>query len=167
MLKRPDFREGIAGTLTAALGAAILIEALQVPTVFGFSYGPGFFPSLIGTALLGAGLVQLAASLLRAPVDPLEVPIKQAGGTISRWRPALVLVLMLTLTWTMPRIGFHLTAPVALILLFGLFRVSWRAAIVIAIVLTFVMDAVFRALLLVPLPWGLLTPWTGALAWRF
>jgi putative tricarboxylic transport membrane protein len=167
MLKRPEFREGIAGTLTAALGAAVLIGSLQIPTVFGFNYGPGFFPSLIGIALIGAGVVQFLTSLLRAPVDPVPVPFEQSDVGANGWRPLVVFCLMLILTWVMPRVGFHLTAPIALVLLFVLFRVPWQAAIFMAIVLTFVMDAIFRALLLVPLPWGVLTPWTGALAWRF
>lgn len=164
---RPNTREKIAGALTAVFGTAILIESLQIPTVFGFNFGPGFFPSLIGIALIGAGIAQLLASLIHAPVDPGQVPIEKGNGNFSRSRPALVFLLMLAFTWVMPRVGFHITAPVALFLLFRLFRVPWQSAAVMAVVLLFVIDAIFRALLLVPLPWGLLTPWAGALAWRF
>ncbi|MEQ9815324.1 MAG: tripartite tricarboxylate transporter TctB family protein [Azospirillaceae bacterium] len=168
MMDRSATREGIAGILTALLGGGIVIESWSIPTVFGFNYGPGFFPGLIGIGLLIAGIVQVATAIVRGAPAPVPVAGVGEGQDTRRWRrPMLVLVIMLALTMAMPHLGFHLTAPVALGLLLVIFSLRWRTAIVMAVIMTMVMDAVFRALLLVPLPWGVLTPWTGVLAWRF
>jgi|GEM_PF-850425 len=172
MSDRAEVREGIAGTLTALIGGGIVVESWSIPTVFGFNYGPGFFPGLIGLGLLVAGLVHITTVVMRrAPLSsPVEAGTSRSDGPAVAerwWRPAIVLLIMLLMTIIMSRLGFHLTAPVALGLLFVLFGLSWKFAIVTAIVMTLLMDAIFRALLLVPLPWGVLTPWTGVLAWRF
>jgi putative tricarboxylic transport membrane protein len=63
-------------------------------------------------------------------------------------------------------LGFLVTGAA---LLFLLVLLLWRrpvAAAVVAIVGTVATQQSFAELLLVPLPWGLLEPWSAVLTWR-
>jgi putative tricarboxylic transport membrane protein len=58
-------------------------------------------------------------------------------------------------------VGFLIVAPVLLWMWFSVLGVRRATAIVVAIATTIVMWYAFYRLLRVPLPWGILTPYTG------
>ena len=65
-----------------------------------------------------------------------------------------------------PRLGY---LPTAAVLLFALVWQLWRrpwAALAVAAVGSVLTHQFFVAVLSVPLPWGVLEPWSGALTWR-
>lgn len=76
-------------------------------------------------------------------------------------KPLIVLIAALIYVYFSQQIGFLLLAPVILTGLLVLGRVSWLKALTIGIVGSVAIYLVFAKLLLVPLPLGLLTPWSG------
>jgi putative tricarboxylic transport membrane protein len=154
------------GLLVAALGIAVWWGAQQFPTMAYFRYGPGFFPGLIGILLAGCGLVLALQGLL-------------AGGR-ARWLElapwtrvprhlldlALVAGAVVAYALTADTLGF---LPTAFLLLWALIARLWGRplpALAVAAIATLLIHQAFVELLLVPLPWGLLEPWSGGLTWR-
>jgi putative tricarboxylic transport membrane protein len=150
----------------AVIGIALILFALAMiaytrtfPAMPGQDYGPALFPVLIGIGLVVAGGILVASGLRRRRAEPLF-----GGGAWLRSPPHVVnflavvgglLFYILASDW----LGFILTS---LLLLFGwllLFRGGKPiSSLVIALVVTLVVDYAFSQLLLVPLPLGLLQP---------
>ena len=59
------------------------------------------------------------------------------------------------------RVGFVPMSIAILLVMFRMLGVDWRKAIPLAVIATFVTDYVFRTILLVPLPFGIMPrlPW--------
>jgi putative tricarboxylic transport membrane protein len=150
----------------AVIGAALALFALAMiwytrtfPEMPGQHYGPALFPVLIGIGLLLTGAILIVSGLARLPTEPLF-----SGGEWLRSPRHVInfaavvggLVLYILVS---DRLGF---IPTALLLLFGwlmLFRGGRPvSSLLIALVVTLVVDYVFSQLLLVPLPLGVLQP---------
>ena len=168
MLKVSD---GLLGLMVALLGVAIVWLAWGFPAMQHFQYGPGFFPSLIGGGLACAGLLLALRGWVSARGRDEERPSPLRLGAWAR-DPRLagnaaavvggVIAYGLVVDW----LGFLLTAfPLLFLLILQLGRRP-RTALVVALIGTVATQQAFAELLLVPLPWGVLEPWSGALSWR-
>ncbi len=154
------------GLLVLALGVAVWRGAQQFPTMAYFRYGPGFFPGLIGILLAGCGLVLVVQGLV--------------AGRHARWfeaaawtraprhlvDPALVAGAVVAYALLADRLGFLPTAFLLLWILIGRLWGRHLAALPIALIAPLLVHQAFAELMLVPLPWGLLEPWSGSLSWR-
>ena len=145
------------GLLVAALGAALLVAALQLPGVRGQAFGAGFFPSIIGGLVVMAGL-------------------GIAAGGWRRGGPVLTTAAWLREPWALTNIGI-LAGSIALFALVGdrvgflpfaaalIWLVQWRMgaaplrAAVIAAPGAVLFQLLFAKLLRVPLPQGVLAGW--------
>jgi hypothetical protein len=137
------------------LGAAALALAIPVAvTAWGYglgsprSPGPGFWPMLIAVAIaaLGAELVLRPDRSFRAP-----------GSEGARWRSFTIALLTLGfLVLALEPLGYPLTMLVVLLVqLRWVEDLPWRTSAVTAVLGTGISFAVFRVLLKVPLPGGL------------
>jgi putative tricarboxylic transport membrane protein len=156
----------LAGAILSLLGAGVIAEAMRLPTIPGQTYGPGFFPTLIGVGLLVFGAIYaLSARRPMQPVILLEgegaaleepeeiVPERPFYGALA-W---LVIGLVATIVlWEAA--GFILLMSVVLTVFMILLGVRFWHAGLVAIVSTIIVYALFINILMVPLPAGLLAP---------
>jgi putative tricarboxylic transport membrane protein len=149
---------GILGTVFAALGAAVAIHVRGFPEVPGHFYGPGLFPGMIAAGLIvcGAGLVVRG---LRAKtgsafaVDP-AVWIVSRRNSVSG---ALVLAAILSFAFFGETLGFQIPAFATLAGFYLWLGRGPLRAFALAVALTVVLDLLFRVLLRVPVPTGVLS----------
>lgn len=156
----------LAGTILSLLGVGVIAESMRLPTIPGQTYGPGFFPMLVGIGLLVFGAVY--ALNARRPMQPVimlegegtaldeaeETPPERPFYGALAW---LIIGLVATiLFWE--NVGFILLMSIVLTIFMTLLGVRiWQAAIV-AIVSTIMVYLIFIKILMVPLPAGLLAP---------
>lgn len=147
------------------LGAGMVVHASGMPRIAHIDYGPGLFPTIVGWAMVGLGLLASTKAVL-ADHDDIEKP---TDSDLEHRRWDLILLyggMPVVFAVLAPVLGFLLTMPIVI----GLpaFFASRRplASIVLAVLLTLGLHVVFYELLRVSLPWGVLTPWSGALTWR-
>ena len=137
-------RDIIAGTLFVLIGAAAVIIGRRYPIGTAMHMGPGYFPSLVGMALVGLG----ASIGLRA--------FRRQDWTAVRWgwRPlAWIAASMLAFGFVMPRFGL---LP-ALALLFPLAAAAgrefaWREVLLITALMCVFAAGIFVYGLKLPYP---------------
>lgn len=151
------FNDAILGLVILLGGLAIVLRASTFPATHGQAYGPDFFPSIIGTGLILSGLGLIVAGWrARAVTGWVDV----AGHRLDRLVDAgLVLLAILAFILFLDRLGFVLTAGIGMYVLLVRFRGGhWLASLLITVALVLVVDWAFRAMLLVPLPQGVILP---------
>jgi putative tricarboxylic transport membrane protein len=111
---------------------------------------------VIAAGFAGCGLVLIRSGL-------------RERGTLVEWLPwtsdprlaVNVLAIILAVVFYMlvsGTLGFILTMAIILLALLRRFRVGWGTALALAALAPVVMQYLFGNLLLVPVPWGLLSP---------
>ncbi len=143
----------VGGVLSAALGAAVLLHVRSFPQLPDGQPGPALFPGIVGALLVMFGLVlAVRAVLTRERAVAPGAPVV-AGGAL---RALAVLGLVVAYVLLAETVGFVLTMAVLLFLLTWLLGTRPLVAAATALVTTGVIVLMFRELLLVPLPVGLL-----------
>lgn len=145
------------GLLVAALGAALLLAALQLPGVRGQAFGAGFFPAIIGRLVVLTGLGLAAGGMRRGGAVVTTAPWLR-----DRWAVINVAILagaVVLFAAVGDRVGF-LPFAAGLIWL-----VQWRLgasplrAAMVAVPGAILFQVLFSTVLRVPLPQGLLAGW--------
>ncbi|MDX6751074.1 tripartite tricarboxylate transporter TctB family protein [Geminicoccaceae bacterium 1502E] len=158
--------DALLGLVVALLGGAIVLGARSFPQMAHFQYGPGFFPTLLGSLLVASGLIMGLRGLRTVGRTPL---VELAAWTRSRRHVvdgAGVVAAVVFYNLTVHTLGFPITAFLMLAALFLRLRGRVGEALVLALLITLVAHQAFVELLLVPLPWGVLEPFSGVLTWR-
>ena len=150
----------LLGAGLALFGLAIVYMSLQLPAPIAatrIQYGAGFFPVILGCviAIAGALLAVAKTALVHDDDEGERFAVRDFG------RPLVVLIAALSYIYFSQQIGFLLLAPVILTGLLLVGRVPMVHAALIGIVGSIIIYVVFAKVLLVPLPLGLLTPWSG------
>lgn len=156
----------LLGILLVLLGVAIAVAAAGMPTLAVYAYGPGFFPGLIGAGLVIFGVLLAVRGLLARDGTPLVAVAGWARRPRLLANAAAVLAATVGYILVVDTLGFLITGAV---LLFLLVLLLWRrpaAAAVVAVLGTIATQQSFYELLLVPLPWGVLEPWSAVLTWQ-
>ena len=146
--RRGRIRERLPAAALVGLGLAALYEASHLP--FGTMRQPdsGFYPILVCVALTVFGVCSVA----EAP-PPSEEVATDSGGQARVW---LVIVALAVYAWALVPVGFLLcTAALLVLLLRGIGRVPWAAAVASAALASIACYGLFTRLGL-PLPAGLL-----------
>jgi putative tricarboxylic transport membrane protein len=151
--------DAISGVVLVLFALAMIAYTRTFPAMPGQNYGSALFPVMIGVGMIICGVILIVGGLARRRTEPMF------GGTEWLRSPRHVagflamvgglLFYILVSDW----LGF---IPTALLLLFGwivLLRGGRPAsALALALAVVLVVDYVFKSLLLVPLPLGLLQP---------
>ena len=147
--------DAVIGTLFILLAGAMIALTFSFPPFPGQKYGPSLFPRIIGS-----GIILCSALLL---VRGLK---ERAGGwlELAAWtrRPArlasfaIMLVAMLFYVLASEPLGFIITAFVIQLGLFLWFGVKPVTALIVAVLMTVLVQYFFGNLMRVPLPRGLL-----------
>lgn len=151
------FGDAALGLIVLIAGAAIVVTANGFPEMAGMTYGPAFFPSLIGIGFCLCGLSLLISGLLarrrEAGAPSLTLPawfqdrraVMRAFGVVLA-----VIAYALFSGW----LGFLLTVFLITVGLLLLLDVSKRITVPIAIGLPLLLHYGFATVLRVPLPRG-------------
>ena len=152
------FNDAVLGVVLVLFGTFVIHEARAFPGLPGQSYGPAFFPTIIGTVLAVSGGILI----LRGIAHRKEIAFVRLGGwaTSSRHVTNVLLVLtsLVAYIFLAEPVGF---LPISFaILAIMLFRFGCRlwVSVGLAVGATLLIHTVFYKFLLVPLPWGLLEP---------
>lgn len=152
------FSDTVTGLVLLVAGIIVIWLSQGFPAMPGQDYGPALFPSLIGVGLGLCGLLLITG--------------QRQGGSWFQGDPWIRSPHHLgNFLAVLGALGFYILAsgwlgflPTGVLVLWGL---SWKlqgrplASLTVAVAVTLLIHTVFYRYLLVPLPWGLLTP----LAW--
>lgn len=155
--KRLKFSDAALGLIVLIVGAVIVVTANGFPDMAGMTYGPAFFPTLIGIGFCLCGLSLLATRLLARRhgeegawiTFPVWFGDRQA---VSRALGVVVAVIAYALLsgW----LGFLLTVFLITAGLLVLLDVSKPVTVAVAIALPLLLHHGFSVILRVPLPRG-------------
>ena len=124
-MNRPNL---VLGGVFVLLGTLLVLSAWQFPAGMGRLPGPGFFPLLIGAAILGLASLLIAISLRSAPTATLVL----ANRKQLAWTTALILVYLMAWGW----VPFPVRTAAFVVVLLRLLGHRWRASVTVAAVLT-------------------------------
>lgn len=154
------FSDTMLGAMLLILGIAVTLYARTLPAVPGQQYGAAAFPMLIGLAFVCCALILIVQGLRvrSVPLVSFTEWTRQPGALMAVGVTILCIIAYMLLA---RRVGFIPVSAAILVVLFRLLSVSWGKTIFFAVVATLVTDYVFRSLLLVPLPFGMMPrlPW--------
>lgn len=154
------FDDLLLGGLMMAFAAVVVGHAQSFPILGGMAYGPGLFPSVIGSGIGLAGLILAVGGLMRRR--------REAGPWVflsDAWRErrtlqrvAVILGSLIFYVLASEILGFHLTGALIVALAMWSLGVTPVWILGFGLLVPLATHYVFYSLLRVPLPWGLLTP---------
>jgi putative tricarboxylic transport membrane protein len=151
--------DAVFGVLLVLFGAFVINEARGFPGLPGQSYGPAFFPNIIGGASALCGVLLIINGIAQRH----ELALVRFGPWASSPRHVvnfvLVLVALLVYILLSHRVGFVPISFAILAVLLYRFGCGLATALGLAIGATLLIHTVFYKFLLVPLPWGVLEPY--------
>lgn len=154
------FSDTMLGTVLLVLGASIAIYARTLPDVPGQQYGAAAFPTLVGLAMIGCALILFVKGWQAGSVPMIARTewTREPGALVAVAVTILCIVAYIFLARPM---GFVPISIAILLVMFRLLSVSLGKTVFFAVTATLVTDYVFRSLLLVPLPFGIMPrlPW--------
>ncbi|MCX2525309.1 tripartite tricarboxylate transporter TctB family protein [Larsenimonas rhizosphaerae] len=144
----------MSGLMLAGLGALVFARATTFPALAGMAYGPGLFPSIAAVGLMICGALLTITGVRKRSVRVTRKPLdRRASGRI-----ALLLLTVLGYGLLLEPLGFHPASILAVTSAACIFGLPLLRALLLAVLLTVLVHAVFYSLMHVPLPWGVLTP---------
>lgn len=154
------FSDTMLGAVLLVFGVALGIYSQTFPDIPGQSYGASAFPTAIAIGFAGCGLIMLARGL-RAAGTPLIMRTEWTRKPGALLGVLVTILCVIAYVLLSRHLGFIPTITLVLIALFRLLGVPWWQTILFAIVTAFACDYVFRSMLLVPLPFGIVPrlPW--------
>lgn len=157
------------GGVLLVLAAALAGFSTTFPAIPGQRYGAELFPLLVALGFAGCGLalvrqgVRRARLAARGAAEPEPLVARTDWTHEPRAIPAVLLTIALMVAYILfsQRLGFMPMMAGMLLVLFRLLRVPWGQSLGFALGGTLLLDLLFRSLLLVPLPFGILPylPW--------
>ena len=147
--------DALLGLMLLVLAGALAYLSRDFPTVPGQQYGASAFPALIAAGFAFCGIV-LVVSGVRSGAPPVvwQEWTRHRTGLVNVAATVGAVLFYIVAAGTL---GFILTMALVLLVLLRLFGVGWTLAIAAAILVPLLMQYLFGRLLLVPLPWGLLS----------
>ena len=148
----------ILGALFALLGVVVLWHVQSFPVIPGQKFGAALFPGVISAGLVICGVMLIVRGVRqRTPGGSLLSFDAWARDPVTVVRFLSVPAGLLFYVLTSDFLGFHIAATLAMLAWLLVFGMKLLPALAVAIVFPVVMHLAFYKILLVPLPWGLLT----------
>ena len=146
----------LTGAIAALGGAAVIWGASGFREIPGQQYGSGFFPTLLGGALILTGVLIAVTGKERAVRARDEAARSDARNRF----PALAIIAAIVLWMLLVEpLGFLLTTALMIAVLALILGARWTHAIATAIAMPFLIHLIFAVLLRVPLPYGVVEAW--------
>lgn len=155
----------IVGLVFLALGLFVAGYSTSLVAPRHLSYGPGFFPLLVGCGMALVGTLialQGLRSLRSSPMVVLPDWTKGARMALRFWiLPASILFYVIAVD----TLGYLATATLILTAAMAAGGIHLLKAFVVGFLVAAITNIAFASLLHVPLPWGPLTSISGWLIW--
>ena len=160
------FNDAIVGIVIALLGAAIIFQATSFQRAQHIPYGPGFLPTILGSGLVACGVVLIVAGIAARRTQRLLELGEWSRSPRHIFGFVLILACLAFYALFADDIG-HFACSVLILwaLIAHLTRRPWRA-LFISLIASIAIQYFFVEGLLVPLPWGILEPYSGWFTWR-
>lgn len=147
----------IGGLVLVALGVAVVIASLRLPSIPGQPIGPAVFPMVLGAALCLSGLVIAVRPQRQTIPQSDQLASFSIMGALHLLSPVAILLLGY---FIMASLGFLLTGFLIVFITSLLLRGSVIGSLLLSVVMTVLIYTIFASLLRVPLPPGILSlPW--------
>lgn len=160
------FNDAIVGIVIALFGAVIVSQAWTFPKAQHIPYGPGFLPSILGIGLVICGLILILTGIFQRHQQPLLALGAWAKSPRHVFGFVLILASLGFYVLVADDIGHFASSAIILFALVGYLGRRPLQALVVSIVASFAIQMFFVEVLLVPLPWGILEPYSGWFTWR-
>jgi putative tricarboxylic transport membrane protein len=151
----------LSGVVIGSLAAAVYLHARSFPPMVGQNVGPNMFPQLIAAGLMICAIFLVLRGVKSLGTQALVEMPEWLGANRAALGFVMIPIVLVFYLAVSERLGFIVTAALLLMALFYVFGVRTRTALIVAIVGSLAIHAMFYKLLKVPLPWGILSP----LAW--
>lgn len=155
----------IVGMVFLCAGTFVAAYAHGLTPPRHLTYGPGFFPFLVGVGLMlvGGGIALQGIRTFRT--QPLAVAPDWIGSRrkfIRFWILPLGIVFYMV---AVEPLGFLATATLLLVAIMKTSGVSVGQSVAVGFIVALVVNLAFASFLHVPLAWGILTPISGWFMW--
>lgn len=154
------FSDTMLGTLLLVFGLVVGIYSQSFPDIPGQRYGAATFPTAIAIGFAACGLILLVSGLRSAPS---QLVIRTEWTRKPGAMPAVLVTILCVVAYIAfsRSLGFIPVTTLILLVLFTMLRVPWWQTAVFAVGAALLIEFVFRSLLLVPLPLGVMPrlPW--------
>lgn len=154
------FSDTTLGAIFLLAGISFAWYSFNLPAIPGQNYGAATFPLLIAMGLIGC-----SARLLYTGISQGNQPLMSLSDEVRNPRrlAGVVATLLLVLFYILfvQILGFIPTAIIITLSMFLILKVRPAKAVILAILAAFACDFIFRTMLLVPLPFGIVPrlPW--------
>jgi hypothetical protein len=149
--ERHVFHWDLASSVALALlGVLVCVQALGFPGTVRGVPGPAFFPMMIGGLLIVLA-VSLAATTRRGPRH--DYWARPSGGPprVVLRQIAAILILLVTYISLWDMVPFLARTPLLLVAIYRILGETWKRALLLAVILTLALYAVFQGLLSIQL----------------
>lgn len=154
------FSDTVLGAVFLIMGISLAWYSYGLPSIPRQSYGAATFPLLIS-----AGLVACSAKLLFSGIRHSRAPLIYLSDEIKSSRAVFGLIatvlLVIGYIFFSRKLGFIPSAMIITFAMFLILKVHPLKALILAVSAAFACDFIFRTMLLVPLPFGIVPrlPW--------
>jgi putative tricarboxylic transport membrane protein len=149
----------LSGVLAGAFALAVFVGAQGFPTIPGQNVGPKVFPELIAAGMMLCA-VMLVVRGLRTLGSGKWISLPDwLGQGRTAFGFLLVPLCLAFYVLASEDLGFIPTAVLLLLAMFLTYGVRLRTALVVALLGSIGIHALFYKMLKVPLPWGVLSPY--------
>ncbi|OHV82897.1 tripartite tricarboxylate transporter TctB family protein [Rhizobium sp. LCM 4573] len=154
------FSDTTLGAIFLLAGISLAWYSFNLPAIPGQNYGAATFPLFIATGLVGCS-VRLLYTGIRQGSEPLVFLSDQFRSPRRLAGVATTLLLILFYIFFVQVLGFIPTAIIITLVMFLILKVHPAKAVILAILAALLCDFIFRTMLLVPLPFGIVPrlPW--------
>ena len=158
--------DSVMGVIIFIFGVTIIYLSSGFETLRHISYGPGFFPKIIGAGFVLCGSLLVGRRILEG--RPWEGWIELGDWSRSpRYIVNFFLVPLSVVFYILISdvVGFFLSMILLLSIQIAWFtRRVWRS-VAIALFVTLFLQIFFQGFMSVPLPWGVFERFAGVLTW--
>lgn len=160
------FDDAVLGVIIFIFGATIIYLSSGFEALRHISYGPGFFPTIIGAGLVLCGILLIGRRILEGMPGGRWIEL----GDWSRSPRHIVNFVLVPLSVVIyilisDMVGFFLSMILLLSIQIAWFTRRLWSSVAIALFVTLFLQIFFQGFMSVPLPWGVLEPFAGALTW--
>ncbi|KKX26276.1 tripartite tricarboxylate transporter TctB family protein [Rhizobium sp. LC145] len=154
------FSDTMLGTVFLLAGISLAWYSFNLPAIPGQNYGAATFPLLIAMGLIGCS-ARLLYTGIRQGSEPWVFLSDQVRSPRKLAGVAATLLLVLSYIVFVQVIGFIPTAIIITLAMFLILKVRPVKAVILAVLAAILCDFIFRTMLLVPLPFGIVPrlPW--------
>jgi putative tricarboxylic transport membrane protein len=149
----------LSGALVGVFALAIYLGAQDFPTIPGQNVGPKVFPVLIAAGMLLCAVMLVARGFKTLGSEKWVTLPAWMGQGRAVFGFLLVPLCLAFYVAASEDLGFIPTAVLMLLAMFLTYGVRWRTALVVAVLGSVIIHALFYKMLKVPLPWGVLSPY--------